>query len=127
MFHARVQRILLFYCCFPSRYFLLNMAAAGKPPANDSERLGRCHSKGEPLMRKRSLSLVLTVAGAVAALSACQTPTMEDFNSLRSEVASLQSRVSAAEARGNEAATAANRCQQVCERADRMFQQSTRK
>jgi hypothetical protein len=75
----------------------------------------------------RSLSLGLTIAGALALLSACQTPTMEDFNSLRSEVASLQSRVSAAEARANEAATAAGQCQQVCERADRMFQQSTRK
>jgi hypothetical protein len=75
----------------------------------------------------RSLSSALTAAGALAVLSGCQTPTMEDFNSLRSEVASLQSRVSAAEARANEAATAASQCQQVCERADRMFQQSTRK
>ena len=78
-------------------------------------------------MRMRNLSLALTVAGALAALTACQTPTMEDFNGLRSEVASLQSRVSAAEARANEAATAANQCQQVCARADRMFQQGTRK
>ena len=78
-------------------------------------------------MRMRSLSLALTAAGALVLLSACETPTMEDFNSLRSEVASLQSRVSAAEARANEAATAASQCQQVCERADRMFQQSLRK
>ena len=78
-------------------------------------------------MRMRSLSLALTVAGALVALSACQTPTMEDFNGLRSEVASLQSRVSAAEARANEAAAAAGECRQVCERADRMFQQSLRK
>jgi hypothetical protein len=75
----------------------------------------------------RSLSLGLTVAGALAALSGCQTPTMEDFNSLRSEVTSLEARVSAAEARANEAAAAADQCQQVCERADRMFQQSLRK
>ena len=78
-------------------------------------------------MRMRSLSLALTVAGALAVLSACETPTMEDFNSLRSEVTSLESRVSAAEARANEAAAAADQCQQVCERADRMFQQSLRK
>jgi hypothetical protein len=78
-------------------------------------------------MRMRSLSLALTAAGAVALLSACQTPTMEDFNSLRNEVASLQTRVSAAEARTNEAATAARQCQEVCQRADRMFQQSLRK
>jgi Alanine-zipper, major outer membrane lipoprotein len=78
-------------------------------------------------MRTRNLSLALTIAGALAMLSACETPTMEDFNSLRSEVDSLETRVSAAEARANEAATAADQCQQVCERADRMFQQGLRK
>ena len=78
-------------------------------------------------MRMRSFGLALTVAGAVAALSACETPTMEDFNSLQSEVASLESRVSAAEARANESATAASECRQVCERTDRMFQQNLRK
>jgi chaperonin cofactor prefoldin len=78
-------------------------------------------------MRMRSFSLALTLAGALAALSACETPTMEDFNSLQNEVANLESRVSAAEARANESATAANECTQVCERTDRMFQQSLRK
>ena len=78
-------------------------------------------------MRMQTVSLALTIAGALALLSACETPTMEDFNSLRSEVSSLESRVSAAEARANEAATAASQCQQVCERADRMFQQGLRK
>ena len=78
-------------------------------------------------MPMRSFALALTVAGALAGLSACETPTMEDFNSLQNEVASLESRVSAAEARANEAATAAGQCQQVCERADRMFQQGLRK
>lgn len=78
-------------------------------------------------MRMRSFSVALMVAGALAGLSACETPTMEDFNSLRSEVSSLEARVSAAEARANEAATAAGQCQEVCERADRMFQQSLRK
>jgi outer membrane murein-binding lipoprotein Lpp len=75
----------------------------------------------------KSLSIVLTVAGAVALLSACETPTMEDFNSLQSEVSNLEARVSAAEARTNEAAAAADQCQQVCERTDRMFQESLRK
>ena len=78
-------------------------------------------------MRMKTVSLALTIAGALALLSACETPTMEDFNSLRSEVSSLESRVSAAEAWANEAATAASQCQQVCERADRMFQQGLRK
>lgn len=78
-------------------------------------------------MRTRTLGTALTVAGALFALSACETPTMEDFNSLRSEVASLESRVSAAEARANEAAAAADECTQVCERTDRMFQESLRK
>jgi hypothetical protein len=78
-------------------------------------------------MRMRSLSLALTVAGALAALSACETPSMEDFNALRSDVTSLEARVSAAEARANEAAASASQCQQVCERADRMFQQGLRK
>ena len=78
-------------------------------------------------MRIRALGSALTVAGALFALSACETPTMDDFNSLRSQVANLESRVSAAEARANEASTAAAECRQVCERTDRMFQESLRK
>ena len=78
-------------------------------------------------MRTRSLSLALTVAGALAVLSACETPSVEEFNTLQSRVANLETRVSAAEASAAEAAAAANECTQVCERADRMFQQSTRK
>jgi multidrug resistance efflux pump len=78
-------------------------------------------------MRMRSFGLVLTVAGALAVLSACETPTMENFNTLESRVTSLEAQVSAAEARANEAAAAADQCQQVCERADRMFQQNLRK
>jgi hypothetical protein len=78
-------------------------------------------------MRIKTLGTALTVAGALFALSACETPSMDDFNSLRNEVANLESRVSAAETRANEAATAADECTQVCERTDRMFQESLRK
>ena len=75
----------------------------------------------------RSFGLTLTVAGAVGALSACETPTREQFNTLENRVASLESQVSAAEARANQAATTADECTQVCQRTDRMFQQSLRK
>lgn len=78
-------------------------------------------------MRKDRLVTVLTVTGALFALSACETPSMQDFNALRNQVQNLESRVSAAEARAEEAATAANECTQVCQRTDRMFQQSLRK
>ena len=78
-------------------------------------------------MRVRSFGLALTVAGVLAVLSACETPTMEDFNTLESRVANLEAQASAAEARADEAAAAAGQCQQVCERADRMFQQGLRK
>jgi hypothetical protein len=78
-------------------------------------------------MKLRTLGTALTLAGAMFALGACETPTMEDFNSLRSQVADLESRVTASETRANEAAAAANECTQVCERTDRMFQQSLRK
>jgi hypothetical protein len=78
-------------------------------------------------MRTRSFGLVLTVAGTLAVLSAGETPTMENFNTLESRVANLEAQVSAAEGRANEAAAAADQCQQVCERADRMFQQNLRK
>jgi hypothetical protein len=78
-------------------------------------------------MRMRSFGLVLTVAGALGVLSACETPTMESFNTLESRVDDLESRVSAAEAQASEAAAGADQCQQVCERADRMFQQNLRK
>ena len=75
----------------------------------------------------RSYGLALTVAGALAGLSGCETPTMEQFNTLQSRVASLESQVDAAETRASEAAAGADQCQQVCERADRMFQQGLRK
>jgi len=78
-------------------------------------------------MRTRTLATALSVVGALFALSACETPSMDDFNSLRNQVANLESRVSAAEARADEAAAAAAECRQVCERTDRMFQQSLRK
>jgi hypothetical protein len=78
-------------------------------------------------MSTRSWGAALTVAGALFALSACETPTMDDFNDLQNQVNNLDSRVAASEARANEAAAAADQCTQVCERADRMFQQSTRK
>lgn len=78
-------------------------------------------------MRTRTLPTALTVVGVLFALSACETPSMDDFNSLRNQVANLESRVSAAEARADEATAAANECTQVCERTDRMFQESLRK
>jgi len=96
-------------------------------PANNSERLGEAATAKGKLSMRMSLSLALTVAGTLGVLSACETPTMEDFSALRSEVTSLEARVSAAETRANEAAASAGQCQQVCERADRMFQQGLRK
>jgi hypothetical protein len=84
-------------------------------------------AKGKLSMRLRSFGLTLTVVGALAVLSACETPTMEDFNTLESRVDNLEAQVSAAEAQASEAAAGADQCQQVCERADRMFQQNLRK
>jgi hypothetical protein len=100
-----------------------------KLPANDSERLGRLPQQmGKLSMRSmRSFGLALTVVGALGALSACETPTREQFNTLQNRVTSLESQVSAAEARANQAASSADQCQQVCARADRMFQQGLRK
>jgi hypothetical protein len=79
------------------------------------------------MRRTKSFGLALTVAGALGVLSACETPTRADFNTLENRVANLESQVSAAEARANDAAASAGQCQQVCERADRMFQQGLRK
>jgi hypothetical protein len=78
-------------------------------------------------MSTRSWGAALTVAGALFALSACDTPNRNDFDSLSSQVTNLESRVTAAEAAAAESAAAADQCTQVCERADRTFQQSTRK
>jgi hypothetical protein len=78
-------------------------------------------------MSTKSWGAALMVAGALFALSGCETPRTDDMDSLRSQIANLESRVSAAEARANEAATSADQCSQVCERTDRMFQQSLRK
>jgi hypothetical protein len=105
------------------------MRLRAKLPANDSERLGRLpQRKGKLSMRQmRSFGLALTVVGALGALSACETPTREQFNTLQNRVASLESQVSAAQTRANDAAASAGQCQQVCERADRMFQQGVRK
>jgi hypothetical protein len=75
----------------------------------------------------RRFGLAVTVAGALGALSACETPTLEDFNTLEGRVSDLESQVSAAEARANDAAASADQCQQMCQRADRMFQQGLRK
>jgi hypothetical protein len=80
-------------------------------------------------MSTRSWGTALMVAGALFALSGCETRRAADdeFESLRSQVTNLESRVTAAEAAAAESAAAADQCTQVCERADRMFQQSTRK
>jgi hypothetical protein len=75
----------------------------------------------------KSGGAALMVAGAVFALSGCETPATEDLDNLRTQVASLEARVGAAAARANEAATTADQCSQVCERTDRMFQLSLRK
>ena len=78
-------------------------------------------------MSTKSWGAALTVAGALFALSGCETPRTDDYDALRSQVANLESRVSAAEASANTAATTADQCTQVCERTESMFQQSLRK
>jgi len=78
-------------------------------------------------MSTRSWGAALTVAGALFALSACDTPSRNDFDSLSSQVNNLESRVTAAESSSAEAAAAADQCSQVCSRAESTFQQSTRK
>ena len=52
---------------------------------------------------------------------------MDQYNSLSSEAADLRARLDASEATATQAAASAAECQQVCERTDRMFQQSQRK
>jgi hypothetical protein len=78
-------------------------------------------------MRTRSLGVGVTVAAALLALSACQYPSMDQYNSLSSEVADLRARLDASEATATQAAASAAECRQVCDRTDRMFQQSQRK
>lgn len=78
-------------------------------------------------MSTKSWGAALMVAGALFALSGCETPRTDDIDSLRSQITNLESRVSAAEARADEAATSADQCSQVCERTESMFQQSLRK
>jgi outer membrane murein-binding lipoprotein Lpp len=78
-------------------------------------------------MSTRPWGAALTVAGALFALSACDTPSRNDFDSLSSQVNNLESRVTAAEASAAQSAAAADECSQVCTRAETMFQQSTRK
>jgi hypothetical protein len=78
-------------------------------------------------MSTKSWGVALTVAGALFALSGCETAGTGDIDDLRSQVANLESRVSAVEASATEAATTADRCTQVCERTESMFQQSMRK
>jgi outer membrane murein-binding lipoprotein Lpp len=78
-------------------------------------------------MSMKSWGAALMVSGALFALSGCETPGTDDLDNLRSQVSNLEARVNAAEARANEAATTADQCSQVCERTDRMFQQSLRK
>jgi hypothetical protein len=70
----------------------------------------------------------LMVAGALFALSGCETPSPDDdFDTLSSQVSNLESRVTAVEASASEAATTADQCSQVCARTESMFQQSLRK
>lgn len=78
-------------------------------------------------MRTGGSGLGVTIAVALLALSACQYPTMDQYNSLSSEVADLRARLDASEATANQAAASAAECQQVCARTDRMFQQSQQK
>lgn len=83
--------------------------------------------KGKLSMSTKSWAAALTVAGALLALSGCETPGTADYDTLRNQVADLEARVTAAEASANEAATTADQCTQVCERTEGMFQQSLRK
>jgi hypothetical protein len=117
-----------FISTFSTRDFLLQMGAAAKLAAYDNGPRREDHPvEGETAMSTRSWGAALTVAGALFALSACDTPSRSDFDSLRSQVANLESRVTAAESSAAESAAAADQCTQVCDRAERSFQQSTRK
>jgi outer membrane murein-binding lipoprotein Lpp len=79
-------------------------------------------------MSTKSWGAALMVAGALFALSGCETPRPDDdLDTLRSQVTDLEARVSAAEASANQAATSADQCSQVCQRTESMFQQSLRK
>jgi hypothetical protein len=78
-------------------------------------------------MSTKSWGAALTGAGALFALSGCETPDTGNYDALRDQVANLESRVAAAEASANTAATTADQCTQVCERTEGMFQQSLRK
>ncbi|MGH6899609.1 MAG: hypothetical protein ACREJ5_24165 [Geminicoccaceae bacterium] len=78
-------------------------------------------------MRTRRLGVGVTIAAALLALGACQYPSMDQYNSLSSEVADLRARLDASEATASQAAASAAECQQVCARTDRMFQQSQQK
>jgi hypothetical protein len=72
------------------------------------------------------LGVGVTIVAALLALGACQYPSM-DHRSLSSEVADLGPRLHASEATATQAAVSAAGSQQVCERTDRVFQQSRRK
>jgi hypothetical protein len=78
-------------------------------------------------MSTKSWGAALTVAGALFALSGCETPDTGNYDALSDQVANLESRVAAAEASANTAASTADQCTQVCERTEGMFQQSLRK
>src|SRR5690606_1798988 len=58
-------------------------------PPTTNEVSGRDHTfkRGKRSMRTRTLATALSVVGALFALSACETPSMDDFNSLRNQVA----------------------------------------
>jgi Alanine-zipper, major outer membrane lipoprotein len=79
----------------------------------------------------RTLRLGLTLAAALAILSACQTVTPDDLSRVENEVADLRARLDATEASAAQATAAALQCTETCEantaRVDRMFQESLRK
>jgi hypothetical protein len=80
-------------------------------------------------MSIKSCGAALMVAGALFALTGCETPAREtaDVDTLQSQISDLEARVTAAEAAAAESASAADQCSHVCTRAESMFQQSTRK
>ena len=108
-------------------------SATNKSATNENgsrARKGPTQPKGKTAMSTESWGAALIVAGALFALSGCETPRtddVDDLDTLRSQVSDLEARVSAAEASASQAASSADQCSQVCERTESMFQQSLRK
>lgn len=80
---------------------------------------------------KKSLGIGLACATALLMLSACQSVTPEEMQTLESRLAALENRANAAEARAGQLEAAANQCTTTCRdveaTAERIYQQNLRK